>query len=883
MRKSSGWVAVGLVLSIVIAACGGRQQPPAPADAPPPAFRLPDTVRPVSYQLDLTLTPGAERFTGSVDIEVELRAPTRTIWMHAEELVVREATVAGQRARTRTTKPSWLALDLPADVGPGPARVHLDYEGAIDGKTGTGIFQGKLEGKSYIYTQMEPHFARQAFPAFDEPGLKVPWQVTLRIPAGNVAFSNTPVESESAGDEGTRILRFARTRPMPSYLVAFAVGPFDVVDGGVAGRNKTPLRYIVPSGHGAKAAYLVRSMPGVLAEIEAYLDIPFPYEKLDIVAAVAPIWFHGAMENTGLIVSGMEFILATDETLAFRRGAMGLMAHEIAHQWFGNLVTPAWWDDLWLNESFASWMGDRALAALEPSFQRDADHVGSLRWAMTSDLAPTSRPIHRAVTNDYEIQDVFDGISYSKGQTILGMIEAWLGAGVFQRGIHEYLVAHADGVATSKDFFAAVTKAAGKDLAPVLHAFIEQPGVPLIEVQTSCLAGNGRLRLSQRRLEPAGQDLPDQRWSVPVCVRHGRRAEPGTTECFVFEGPTLERSLGGGCPDWLVLNGGHRGYFVGALEPATLERALANRDRLAPVELLGMLADLHTLVDAGQFPVAEALRVTEPLLASADPDVRTALMLIDGLVYSYVGHDRLDEVGRAIAARHGAIGAKLGALPRAGEDAATTDLRRRVGTLVGARAGDARLTVPALEATHRWLRDRSSLDRVSLYWVPAAAARVGGAELLAAFKAAARGATVIDVDTMVFSAGWFREPELVREAFEWALTGADVPADTSYVVLYAPPGPGLQVLRQLAEEHIDALIARVPSTSHIQLIAALGHERCDDAERAGFVRLLEKRAAAMTDGAQAYAEKLAAIDQCIAVRKVQEPGIHAWLASRAKR
>lgn len=272
-------------LVLVAVACGARQQLPPPG-LDPPAFRLPREVRPAAYAVDLTLTPGEPRFTGTVDIDVELAVPTRVIWLHAGDLAVTRATVSSQPARVHVAKPSWLGLEVSEPVS-GRARLSISYTGAIEPELGRGVFQNELGADAYIYTQFEGRWARNAFPCFDEPGFKVPWTLTLRVPEGQVAAANTRVDREEHV-AGRHVIHFKTTQPLPSYLVAFAVGPFEVVDGGTAGRGATPLRALVPRGRSAEAAPLLATLPKLLDHFEEYMAIPYPDQCIAIRAVQGP-------------------------------------------------------------------------------------------------------------------------------------------------------------------------------------------------------------------------------------------------------------------------------------------------------------------------------------------------------------------------------------------------------------------------------------------------------------------------------------------------------------------------------------------------------------------------------------------------------------------
>ncbi len=260
----------------------------------------------------------------------------------------------------------YVRLTFQRNLSPGPWFLILEYGGRVESKDTEGIFRQKEGGDWYAFSQFEAIYARRAFPCFDEPSFKTPWQLTIHVPKGSIAVSNTPVASETADPDGGRTFAFAPTKPLPSYLVAFGVGPFDVVNAGTAGRNRTPIRMIVPKGHAAEARWAAETTGPILEVLEDYFGIPYPYEKLDDLAIPQTVGF-GAMENAGLITYSSSLLLAkpADETIAQRRRYASVCAHETAHQWFGDYVTTAWWDDIWLNEAFATWMAVEDRGPLE--------------------------------------------------------------------------------------------------------------------------------------------------------------------------------------------------------------------------------------------------------------------------------------------------------------------------------------------------------------------------------------------------------------------------------------------------------------------------------------------------------------------------------------
>ena len=368
-------------------------------------------------------------------------------------------------------------------LAPGAAHLRLVYEGDQSEKETSGAFrvQSQEDGAWYAYTQFEPIGARRVFPCFDEPGFKVPWQLTLHVPAGNVAVSNTPLVGEPPqATSGTTTWRFARTQPLPSYLIALGVGPFDFLDAAPSGEKAVRTRIITPRGQPREGAYAAKVTPEILGHLERYFGIPYPYEKLDILAVPQ---LGGAMENAGLVTFNSELLLMRpgEEDVEQQRNLYHTQMHELSHQWLGNLVTMAWWDDLWLNEAFASWADatHRAEKA-QPTWGGAVDRVSGRSYALGADSLGVGAEIRQPIESDDDILNAFDGITYGKGSAVLAMTERWLGEDVFQRGVRRHLRAHAHGNATAQDFLQALSAEAGQDVSGVLGSFLDQGGAPLV-------------------------------------------------------------------------------------------------------------------------------------------------------------------------------------------------------------------------------------------------------------------------------------------------------------------------------------------------------------------------------------------------------------------
>jgi alanyl aminopeptidase len=441
--------------------------PPVPDEPTPPpeapALRLPSNVLPIEYRAELTIDSSADQFSGVIDIDINILERTDHIWLNATDITVNSASLLARGQtwpieRLPTSNEDFLGFGLGVTLPASKATLHIEYTGKISDKDYSGIFKQKENDHWYVYTQFESTSARRAFPCFDEPRFKVPWQLAMHVKESDLAFTNTPqIEDKAGPSAGMKTYRFAQSKPLPSYLVAMAVGPFEIVDLGKIGRNQTPARILVPQGRTAEARFAAEATPTILQLLEDYFDMPYPYAKLDSIAIPH---FFGAMENPGLITYNSSLLLSPpdDETIRFKRGYASVGAHEIAHQWFGNLVTLDWWDDIWLNESFATWMSHKIVAQWRPEWRPEIHKLDRTRYAMYQDSLVSARQIRQPIVTKHDIASAFDSISYAKGSAVLSMFERWIGEDRFRDGVRAYMTSHAWDTATAEDFLAAISK-----------------------------------------------------------------------------------------------------------------------------------------------------------------------------------------------------------------------------------------------------------------------------------------------------------------------------------------------------------------------------------------------------------------------------------------
>jgi len=610
------------LLAIALSAAAGlavAATPAAPRDAVPTG-PLPRNVVPSEVALQMTIDPARDRFSGHVDISVDVASATNTIWMHGKGLNI---THAVYKPRNGADQPltaaevdvsGVLKLTAPKAIARGKGVIAIDYDAPFGELQGA--YKVKPDGRDYVMTQMEPLGARTAFPGFDEPSFKQPWRVSMIVPDADVAVANAPEASTTDLAGPMKKVVFKKTQALPSYLIAFAVGPWDVVQGpdiAPNGARTTPieLRGLAASGQGSRMHYSLAHTPEIVRALEDYFGIPYPFDKLDNEAA--PDFWAGAMENAGLIVY-RDSLMFPDETSAVnrRQAFWSVSAHELAHQWFGDLVTMRWWDDIWLNEGFATWMGNKIHGQLQPDAHADRGLLEGAIGAMGADSLASTRRVHEPIKDFTDIQSAFDGITYQKGGATLAMFERYIGPDRFRTGIRNYLKAHARGNATSADLIAAVAAQSDdpKGVAKAFSSFIDQPGVPFVKVALDCTAGKTpALVLQQQRYLPLGSSASaGQAWGIPLTVRYADGDTVREQKALVFDRQSrVELTQALHCPAWVMPNAHGSGYYRFALEPK-LQQALSGAFAQLDEREQRMFADSVTAAyGAGQLTPAQLL------------------------------------------------------------------------------------------------------------------------------------------------------------------------------------------------------------------------------------------------------------------------------------
>lgn len=714
--------------------------PEAPPPEPTPTGQLPGGFTPTRYALDLEVVPSQDTFRGTVEVRVHLERPTQRIWMHGTGMTVSEAWIAtgfeGDIAQGMLRARPSSALDArwePSDregvnrvvtdvpVGPGDVTIHLRYETRFDRQL-KGLYRVDVGDDHYAFTQFEPTSARYAFPSFDEPRFKTPFDITLRVPENERGVANTR-EIENAVEGGLRRLRFAPTEPLPTYLVAMAVGPLDIVEGTAIPANDVrstplPFRGICARGRGPEMRYAMEHTAAIVASLERWTGVAYPYDKLDIVAV--PDFASGAMENAGLITFRETFLLLPEQPGEDHvRAFTSIMAHELAHHWFGDLVTMPWWDDIWLNEAFATYMASRTVADVAPEQNATMSEVASTQGAMGADSLASARRIRQPIESDHDIRNAFDAITYQKGAAVIAMFERFVGPDVFRAGIHRYLEEHRFGTATGEDLLVAISREAGRDVTTPFRTFLEQPGVPLVYADLACGEGGNVVLLSQERFTPLGFSEPPQasppadgesptpapRWQIPVCVRYGRGRTTGEV-CTLLNQTSARLDLpAGSCPEWVHPNANASGYYRFAMPADDLD-ALVTRGyaQLSPRERLSLANNVRAMVGAGTADVRDVLALLPRFAGDSERLVAIEPMGLVSHVVDDLADARYRTEARAWAGSlYAQRFARLGWTARRGERGDDRLLRRDLASFMTRIARDRAALARASELGHAYL------------------------------------------------------------------------------------------------------------------------------------------------------------------------------------
>lgn len=853
------------------------------------AQRLPGDAVPSHYRVHLEPDLASGVLRGEETIAVDLPRAAASITLHAVGFeLTAQATPAGGAVQPATVSADpaaetvRLAFDPPLPAG--KATLALAFTGRLRDDL-RGLYRIRVDGTTagaasrwLAATQFEGTYARLMFPCFDEPQYKATFDLAVVAENGMTAISNGPLLRDEPGPGLERhTLTFATSPRMSTYLVALAIGDLACVEGGADG---TPIRICALPEKKELGRFALAAAERFLHFYNGWYGIKYPFAKLDMIAFPEYEW--GGMENTAAVFYKERALLVDPATASAqtRRSVAGVVAHEMAHQWFGDLVTMRWWDDVWLNEGFATWMAHKPLAAWDATWNQDVEATTSAQGVLVADALATTRPIRQNAATAAEIKELFDGVAYGKGAAMLRMVEGYVGEETFRAGVNAYLAAHANANATAEDFWSALATVSGKPVEKMLATFVGLPGEPLVSATLRCEGGATELRLRQQRffLDPRALSAEHPEvWSIPVCFRAG---EGGATRCELLD--TRERTLRlDGCAPWVMLNAGGKGYYRVEYDPASLARLAAAAASLPPAERVALFQDQWALVRVGRAPIADFLKLAEGLAASRELPVLN--LLVQRL--QYVGR-LVPEADRAayrawLASLLRPAARELGFTPPAEPAGETDDQRVLRALLLGAlgEAGDTAAVAEADRLTALALTDASKVDpNLLAVALPVSAAR-GDAALYGRVEAAIRAArTPEQAFRFVLALASFEDPALVDRALARALDGSlraqDLPAFTSQFLADRAARPRAWAF---VKQHWEELHDKIVSFGGGGFVAALS-AFCDAATARDVETFFATHRAPAAE--RAAQQSLESIRSCADLEERVGPALHAWLASR---
>ena len=886
--SSLGGIVIGLVAAGGCVPGNDLTRAPAPiastdatavVPAPLDSGRLPGTAKPLRYEVALAIDPEKPRFTGDVGITVEIAAATQAIVLHGRDLTVSRAEVIqGERhiAATATARmakgprdaPDELVLTLAHPLSAGRAEIRIAWSAPIGDKL-SGLYRVKEDGVFSVYTQFEPTDARRMLPCFDEPGFKVPFELKVTTPKGNLAVANAEEIGRTDAEDGrSTTFRFAPTARLPTYLFALAVGPFEIRE---APPGPVKIRLITTKGKAPLGDLVLEAAAAHTRLLGEYFDRPYPYSKLDLVAV--PEFGFGAMENAGLISFREELILLDAQRAgAVARRAMATnVAHEISHHWFGNLVTMAWWDDLWLNEGFATWMETKIVDTWRPTMDARLQALRSKGTIMGRDALDSARAVRQPISGSGEAEDAFDEITYDKGAAVLGMLEAWLGESTMREGIRAYLKAHEHGSATSADLFQAIGAAANKDVGAIASTFLDQPGVPLVRAELVCdksVSPHVRITQGRYRSRRGGADHGPQAWKIPICVAYEGGEKAGPT-CGLIEGSAADIALPAGrCPKWIYPNAGENGYYRFALPPAQLTALAGAAKSLDPRARIGLVANAWALVRSGDLAVGTLL----DLLAGMKRErhrlvLEEIIAALEGVSDTLVDESTRPAFRRYVASILLPIARELGWETRKGDTDDQKLLRKSVLSALSTLAEDPWLDAEADKRSLAFLANPRSMDPdIAAIALHASARRSGERrfdELTSAAKRAKLPEERIDA---VGPLGSFADPVLLRRALDLMLTDQLRMQDSFYIsnsaMMWAQSRP---VVRAWVRDHFAELKGKMPDFLLARL-AGVVESICEKDERDASAKLFGEAMKGTEGGERTLKQALEVADGCIDLR-----------------
>jgi aminopeptidase N len=864
------------------------------------AQRLPEGVVPQHYNLTFTPDLAKATFSGEETIDLLLSKPASSITLNAAELTIPLAE-ATQTEKSQTAQVSFdsakeqatLSFALPLEAG--PVILHLKFAGILNDQL-RGFYLARSKVRNYAITQFEATDARRAFPSFDEPSLKATFDITLIVDNADTAISNGRIESDTPGPiEGKHTLKFASSPKMSTYLVAMAVGDFACNDGSA---DNIPIRVCSTPDQKPLGTVAVKYAEEILQFYNRYYGVPYPFSKLDIVAA--PDFDAGAMENTAAIFFRESALLVDEKSSSptTRAAVFGVLAHEMAHQWFGDLVTMKWWDNLWLNESFATWMAVKPSQSLHPEWTASLGAVAATDYALRVDALKSTHPIRAHAETPDEIGALFDGISYQKGAAVLRMLETYVSPETFRRGVNLYIRKYSYSNAAAEDFWKTLSVASGRPVERIMPTFVDQPGVPLLSVKASCIAPPPEPKVSRksrrrRQLRPAAPHTEitisqsrfwadgatsgpnsSATWMLPVCVK----TETAKPFCQVLSQKQLVLPATG-CASWMFMNANASGYYRSHYDSGTMQKLTAvAATELSTAERISLLNDQAALAYSGTEPIGNYL----DLVAALSQDAEQAVVgsYLEPLLFTrrYVTTDADRAAFSAwVQSRFAPMFAKVGWAA----DQNDGRLRANLILIQGLAGRDPVVITRAVQMAKKFLQDPQSLDPSIARTVLEVASISNDAELFDLYMRALNNpATTPEMRSSLAQAmTQFSDPKLVNAWLEKIVSAETRSQDALRYLAGVIRNPEAEkVAWPWTKQHWPEVEKKLAGSAGDALVSSTG-SFCDAEARSDVAAFFGEHKIPGTE--RTLNLSIERIDACINYRKRQQPELAGWLARHA--
>jgi aminopeptidase N len=846
------------------------------------AQRLPHEAVPVNYKLVFAPNLDKATFEGDDTISIRVLKSTSQITLNAIDIDFHDVSItSGGMTQKATVKPEkeneMVALEVEKPLSAGPATIHIVYSGILNDEM-RGFYIGKDDqGRKYAATQFESTDARRAFPCFDEPAYKATFDITAIAGKGDVAIANTKVSSDTPGPGDKHTIKFATTPKMSSYLAALVVGDFEYIEGEADG---IPIRVYSTPGKKDMGQFALDVAEHVLTYYDNYFSIKYPYGKLDLIAI--PDFSAGAMENTACITFREILLLINEQngSVELKKEIASVIAHEMAHQWFGDLVTMEWWNDVWLNEGFATWMSSKPLEQWKPEWQFNLDDVTDADQTMNTDSLASTRPIEQPADTPAQIEELFDSIAYGKAAAVLRMTEAYLGEQTFRAGVNAYIQAHQYANATAKDFWEAQTKVSKKPVDRIMPTFVDQPGVPVIDLKSQCSGSSTSVSMDQRRYYFDRQEFEkpnDQLWEVPLCMK----SSDGSQKCELLSKREGMATLSG-CSNWVLGNAEARGYYRVGYQPEEIKAlAAAAEAKLSPAEQIELQSDVWASVRVGREPVGDFLAVAEGLQNSRNRAVMEDLFIRLNYIGRYLVTDADTDTYRAwLRGYLTPIVNSVGWEAKPGENGEQRALRSHLLAALGYDARDPKALEEAQNIADEALQNPASVDHDLAYSAFRVAAVNGDQAFYDKLMAALKTAKSPEEYYMyLFALPRFGNAKLLDQTLNYAISTEVRSQDALRVIAGVMDNPqGQKLAWDFVRSHWEQVQKSGGPFASAEIVGA-AHSFCSAEMRDEVKSFYDAHKIAAAE--RTYRQSLEQISNCVDLRSQQEPQLASWLGQHA--